>query len=118
MSMLAAPDTITGPLRADDLDRDTNPGNVYPQLHRVTLMPAGCDSQGRYQTRDFPDTVPTDYGTPGWLDSCAPEGGTARDPVESMHRYRQTASTVRWGLALALVLAVVGYGARVFWPIV
>lgn len=89
---------------------------------RVHLVPAGC-GQYRWPERrvnwqpDFPDTVPTDYSS-GWLDSCAPEGGIARDPVESMARYRQTASAVRWGVALAVVLAVVGYGARVFWPIV
>ena len=25
------------------------------------LMPAGLDQQGRYPTRKFPDTIPTDY---------------------------------------------------------
>lgn len=104
-----------GPLTVADLDaaRKHSTGSVR-------LVPAGCGNNGRWPERrvnwqpDFPDTVPTDYG---WLDSCAPEGGIARDPVESMARYRQTASTVRWGIALAVVLAVVGYFARVFAPL-
>ena len=112
----------SGQINAEDLNaaRQHSTGRIV-YLRRAVVLPAGCDGQGKHQTRQwapFPDTVPTDYGAPGWLDSCAPEGGIARDPVESMARYRQTASTVRWGVALALVLAVVGYGFRVFLPLV
>jgi len=115
---LNTPAIVTGQINAADLDaaRKHSTGNVL-HLHRAVVMPAGLDQQGRYPTRDFPDTVPTDYGVPGWLDRCAPEGGKARDPVESMHRHRATASTVRWGLALAALLAVLGYVARVVWPL-
>ena len=108
-----------GPLTVADLDaaRKHSAGNVWLLPRRVMQCPP-CNGDCR-QGRDCPgpDTVPTDYGS-GWLDSCAPEGGRHADPVESMARYRQTASTVRWGVALAVVLAVVGYGFRVFWPIV
>ena len=101
MSMLAAPDTITGPLTAADLDaaRKHSTGTV---LHRATVCPP-CTSQCN-QGRACP------------AESCATEGGEARDPVESMIRYRQTAATVRYGFALAVLLAVCGYLARVIWP--
>lgn len=113
MSMLAAPDTLAGTLTAADLDAacEHSTGTVY-HLHRAIVMPAGLDQQGRYPTREWADTIPTDYG-----DCCAPEGGTARDPVESMHRHRATAATVKYGLALAALLAVAGYLAHILWPL-
>jgi hypothetical protein len=112
MPALSTPDTIAGPLTAADLDRDTNPGNVYPHMHRVVVMPAGLDQQGRHQTRQFPDTVPTDHGELGWLDSCAPEGGKARSPapaMESMLKHRRNVTTIKYAAALAVAVAVVGY---------
>lgn len=51
---------------------------------RVTLLPAGCDQQGRHDTRQrhpWPDTEPTDYSELERLDSCAAEGGKPRAPV-------------------------------------
>lgn len=50
MSMLAAPDTITGPLTAADLDeaRAYSAGRIY-HLHRMTVCPPcnGMCNQGR-----------------------------------------------------------------------
>lgn len=43
MSMLAAPDTITGPLMAADLDRSTNKGRIY-SLHRIHCEPGAVVS--------------------------------------------------------------------------
>jgi hypothetical protein len=98
MSMLAAPDTITGPLTAQDLDRTTNPGNVW-------LMPRRFEPGQVAADADIED---------GWLDSCAPEGGRYAEPVatESMLRHRRIAATVGYALALVAVLtvcAVIGY---------
>lgn len=141
MSMLAAPDTITGPLRAEDLDRDTNPGNVWLMPRRVQiagrdtctgkcetgagcdctpLQPAGLDYQGRHETRrfgqqaEFVDTIPTDFGAID--DGAAVEGGKHRDPVESMLQHRRVSASIKYGLALAALLAVAGYAARAIWP--
>ncbi len=49
-------------------------------------------------------------------ESCAPEGGVHADPVESMHRHRAAVDTVKYGFALAVLLAVLGYVARGIWP--
>jgi hypothetical protein len=117
MSMLAAPDTITGPLRAEDLDRDTNPGNVWllPRRAAVAQCPP-CTGDCR-QGRDCPgpDTIPTDMGALD--DSAAVEGGRHADPVESMLQHRRTSSAVKAGLALAALLAVVGFASRLIWPL-
>ena len=99
-----------GPLTAADLDaaRKHSTGRI---------LPAGCDQQGRHQTRSrapWHDTVATDYSG---LDDCAPERGKHADPVDSaasMRRHRNTRATV----ALAIALAVTGYAARLIWPLV
>ena len=106
----------SGPLTAADLTeaRRFSTGNVL-HLHRATLLPAGCDQQGRYETRSrapWHDTVPT-----GWDDACVIEGGMHADPVPSgsvlsMCRHRRTRASV----GLALALAVVGYLAHIAWP--
>ena len=107
---LNTPAIHTGQISAADLEaaRKHSTGTVR-------LVPAGC-GQYRWPERraNWPDTVPTDYAG---LDDCAPEGGIARDPVESMHRHRAIADSVKYGLALALLLAVLGYVARVVWPL-
>lgn len=105
-----------GPLTAADLDeaRRFSTGNVL-HLHRATLLPAGCDQQGRYETRSrapWHDTVPT-----GWDDACAIEGGSHADPVPSgsvlsMRRHRRTRASV----GLALVLGAVAVVIRYVWP--
>jgi len=116
MPVLAKPETIAGPLQASDLDRVTNPGNIY-HLQRAVVMPAGLDQQGRHQTRSrapWHDTVATDYSG---LDDCAPEGGKHADPVDSavsMRRHRDLADTV----ALVAALAALGFLARLIWPLV
>jgi len=38
--------------------------------------------------------------------------------VESMLRYRRTTSTVVWGIALALVLVMVGYLLQTVYPLI
>lgn len=76
-------------------------------LRRAVVLPAGCDGQGKYQTRQwpaFPDTVPTD-----WQQDCAPEGGKFAEPapaMESMWRHRRTVATVRGAIALVAVALV------------
>lgn len=111
----------TGPLTAADLEaaRAHSTGRIV-HLRRATLLPAGCDQQGRDSTRQwpaFPDTIPTDWHG---LDACAPEGGTHADPapaMESMWRHRRAMATVRGGVALVVVLAVAGYVTRLIWPL-
>jgi hypothetical protein len=106
-----------GPLTADDLDRATNTGRIY-HLHRSVVMPAGLSYQGRHQTREWVDTVPTDYGA--LHDSAAVEGGRHADPVdtlESMLRYRRTESAVRWTVALVALVAVAAFASRAIWPL-
>jgi hypothetical protein len=104
MSMLAAPDTITGPLTAQDLDeaRQHSTGSIWHSPHR--LDPHGVQ---------WPDTIPTDYSG---LDDCAPEGGRWAEPapaMESMLRHRRIGATVR-GVA---ALAVIAYLAHLIWPL-
>ena len=100
MSMLAAPDTITGPLTAADLDRDTNTGRIY-RLHRIH-----CE----------PGAIVSDDDCEAMVQFCAPEGGQFADPVPSalsMRRHHNTRATV----GLAVAIAVVGYLAHIAWPL-
>ena len=107
-----------GQISAADLDaaRQHSTGRIV-HLRRAVVLPHGCDGQGKYRTRQwpaFPDTVPTD-----WHDDCAPEGGRFMESapaMESMWRHRRTVATVRGGIALVVLLAVVGYAARAIWP--
>jgi len=119
MPALSTPDTIAGPLQASDLDRETNPGNVWLMPRRASAAQCPpCTGRCR-QGRDCPGpaTISTDYGTPGWLDSCAPEGGRHADPVSSglvsMQRHRR----VRRLVGLALLFAVAGAISRALWPL-
>ena len=107
---LNTPTINAGPLTAADLDaaRKHSTGNVWLLPRRASMDPHG---------NQWPETLDMEAERAGWLESCAPEGGIARDPIESMHRHRATASTVRWGLALAALVAVLGYVARVVWPL-
>ena len=53
-------------------------------------------------------------------DDCAAEGGRFMEPapaMESMWRHRRAAATVRGGVALVVLLAVVGYVVRTVWPL-
>ena len=64
-----------GQISAADLDaaRKHSTGRIV-HLRRATLLPAGCDQQGRHATRQwpaFPDTVPTDWHG---LDACHLQG--------------------------------------------
>jgi len=110
-----------GQISAADLDaaRKHSTGRIV-HLRRATLLPAGCDGQGRHATRqwpEFPDTVPTDWHG---LDDCAPEGGKFAEPspaMESMLRHRRTQAAVRGGVALVALLAVCGYVVRAVWPL-
>ena len=110
-----------GQISAADLDAARKHSTCrIVHLRRATLLPAGCDGQGRHATRQwpaFPDTVPTDWHG---LDACAPEGGKFAEPspaMESMLRHRRTQATVRGGVALVALLAVCGYVVRAVWPL-
>jgi hypothetical protein len=110
-----------GQISAADLDaaRQHSTGRIV-HLRRAVVLPHGRDGQGKYRTRqwpEFPDTVPTDWHG---LDACAAEGGRFMEPapaMESMWRHRRAAATVRGGVALVVLLAVVGYVVRTVWPL-
>ena len=110
-----------GQISAADLDaaRQHSTGRIV-HLRRAVVLPHGCDGQGKYRTRqwpEFPDTVPTDWHG---LDACAAEGGKFAEPspaMESMLRHRRTQATVRGGVALVALLAVCGYVVRTVWPL-
>jgi hypothetical protein len=122
-TMVNLQDTPTaGPLTATDLDaaRKVNTGRIY-RLDTHRPLPAGCDGQGRHETRrfgqqaEFVDTIPTDFGAID--DGAAVEGGKHRDPVESMLQHRRVSASIKYGLALAALLAVAGYFSRIAWPL-
>lgn len=69
-----------GPVRAIDLERDTNTGRIY-HLHRIHMEPGAI--------------VTDDEAERGWLDSCAPEGGKHADPVPS-GTHRQSVLSRAW----------------------
>lgn len=121
MSMLAAPDTITGPLTAADLAaaRKHSTGRV---------LAAGCDQQGRFITRRHPgavyepwrDTVPTDYGSADALgddqaerhsawgaidESAAPAGGKHREPSRTMRDAPGLLASLLWPLGVVASVA-------------
>ena len=104
-----------GQISAADLDaaRKHSTGRIV-HLRRAVVLPHGCDGQGKYRTRqwpEFPDTVPTDWHG---MDDCAPEGGAHHDPAPSKtHQPRP-------GIGIALVLApwlagVIGWALYVRW---
>lgn len=82
---LNTPSIIAGPLTAADLDRKTNTGRIY-HLHRATLAPAGCDNQGRMETRRWHDSS---------LDSAY-----GRDDFKPMPRIVPCSTVARMWLAL------------------
>lgn len=81
---LNTPSIIAGPLTAADLDRKTNTGRIY-HLHRATLAPAGCDNQGRMETRRWHDSG---------LDSAY-----GRDDFKPMPKVIPLSMFGRWALA-------------------
>jgi len=112
---LNRPAIAPGQISAADLDaaRQHSTGRIV-HLRRVVVLPAGCDGQGKYQTRQwapFRDTEPTDYSA---LDDCATEGGKHAEPVPTKtHKDRP-------GIGIALVLApwlagVIGWALYVRW---
>lgn len=90
-----------GPVRAIDLERDTNTGRIY-HLHRATVCPP-CTGDCR-QGRDCnaPDTIPTDW------DSCAIEGGKHAEPAPTKTRREVTGARVGFVLLLVSATTVVG----------
>ena len=113
-----------GALTAADLAeaRRFNAGTVL-HLRRATLLPAGCDQQGRYETRShapWHDTVDTDFGEqPEPAEASTSVGADTRPAALSMDRHRRTAGRVALALiavpAVAAVVAVVAFAAR-HWP--
>ena len=105
-----------GQISAADLDaaRQHSTGRIV-HLRRAVVLPHGCDGQGKYRTRqwpEFPDTVPTDWHG---LDACAPGGGKHADPVPT-----NKAKKDRPGIGIALVLApwlagVIGWALYMRW---
>lgn len=88
----------TGPLTAADLEqsRQVNPGTIWTPCDCPP-----CNGNCR-QGRDC-HPVPAE--------ACTELG------VESMLRYRRAASTMVWGIALALVLVIVGYLMQTLYPL-
>ena len=97
MSMLAAPDTITGPLTAADLEdaRHYSTGSIY-RLHRVTVCPPchGNCNQGRNCNAD----------------ACAPEGGEHHEPAPTQDKRRPWLGIAL--IALPWVLGVIGWAVQ------
>jgi hypothetical protein len=90
----------TGPLTVADLEqsRQVNPGAVY--ISGRDTCTGRCESaEGCNCCRLTPAEACTELG------------------VESMLRYRRAASTVVWGIALALVLVIVGYLMQTLYPL-
>jgi hypothetical protein len=112
------PAIVAGMLTAAELAeaRRFNAGNVL-YLRRASACTGNC-RQGRDCTCT-PDTVPTDYSVPGWLDSCAPEGGKHADPVPTM----SSETGARIGAVLLLisavsVIGVISAAVLARWPLV
>jgi hypothetical protein len=85
MSNLNSPAIKRGPLLASE-------------MHRVTVLPAGLDQQGRYQVRDWPDTVPTQPA------ECCTELGADPDPYDGTALVRGLMSAI--GITALLAGAV------------
>ena len=117
MSMLAAPDTITGQLRAEDLDaaREHSTGTTWaqsPTPSQLACPPCSGDcASGRhcpkrfqvYPSAGWRDTVPVQH------EACAPEGGRHADPVPSATT-RRDVTGARIGAVILLVSAVTVIG--------
>lgn len=86
MSNLNSPAIKRGPLLASD-------------MHRVTVMPAGLDQQGRYEVREWPDTIPT---MPA---ECCTEVGHDDDPYDGTRLVRGLLSAV--GITAIIAAAVI-----------
>jgi hypothetical protein len=91
----------TGPLTVADLEqsRQVNPGAVGASYGCPPCT--GDCHQGRRCPVHAPAEACTELGV----------------EVESMLRYRRTMSTVVWGIALALVLVIVGYLMQTLYPL-
>ena len=90
-------------------------------------LPAGCDDQGRHETREFGrapwhDTVATDYGSADALgddqaqrhsawgaidESAAPEGGRHREPSRTMRDAPGLLASLLWPLGVVASVAAV-----------
>ena len=107
-------DPYTGPVRAIDLERDTNTGRIY-HLHRAAIRQCPpCTGRCACADGCF---VTTEPGRPE-VECCAPEGGKHADPVpsaalSSMRRHDR----IRYRVALAVLLAVAAYLSHLAWPL-
>lgn len=116
MPVLAAPDTITGQLRAEDLDaaREHSTSTIWQSREQALLVCPPCTgdcANGRQcpkRAQSFPSagwqhTVPVQH------EACAPEGGRHADPVPSATT-RRDVTGARVGAVILLVSAVTVIG--------
>lgn len=90
----------TGPLTAADLEqsRQVNPGAIWTPCD---CPPCGGNCRQGRDCHPVPAEACTELGV----------------EVESMLRYRRAASTLVWGIALALVLVIAGYLMQTLYPL-
>jgi hypothetical protein len=73
------------------------------EMHRITVLPAGCDQQGRHETRQWPDTIPTDHA-PLPAECCTELG--ADDPYDGTQVVRGLMSAIAITAVIAAIVAV------------
>jgi len=110
MPVLAAPDTITGQLRAEDLDaaREHSTSTIW-QPRECPPCTGDC-ANGRQcpkRAQSFP-SAGWQHTVPVLQDACAPEGGKHAEPVPT--KTRRDVVGARVGAVLLLISAVIVIG--------
>lgn len=115
MPVLAAPDTITGQLRAEDLDaaREHSTSTIWQSREQALLVCPPCTgdcANGRQRPKraqSFP-SAGWQHTVPVLHDACAPEGGKHAEPVPT--KTRRDVVGARVGAVLLLISAVIVIG--------